>query len=263
MTIADIAPALLEDWPRERYFNVPIDISSSGVQDYTLGDLRRLLGISAVDLDAIAFRDSPSLGCEPLRQAMAAHVGGHPAEHVMATHGSSEALFLALAALVRPGDEVAVLRPVYQSLSSIAEVLGARLRPWTLDPADGFRPDLDRLRAVLSDRTRAVLVNFPHNPTGVTLTPGEYAEFLDILGRHPCHLVWDGAFSRLTYEHPALPDPDPGAALERAVPGSLLRPSGPDAPRLRRAPRRSARRARCPGRPARRVAKRSHRRVTP
>ncbi|MFD0480334.1 aminotransferase class I/II-fold pyridoxal phosphate-dependent enzyme [Nonomuraea thailandensis] len=122
---------------------------------------------------------------------------------------------MALAALVRPGDEVVVLRPVYQSLSSIAEVLGARLRPWTLDPADGFRPDLDRLRAVLSDRTRVVLVNFPHNPTGVTLTPGEYAEFLDIVGRHPCHLVWDGAFSRLTHESPALPDP--GAVLERAV----------------------------------------------
>ncbi|MEW1847194.1 capreomycidine synthase [Nonomuraea angiospora] len=215
MTVGDIAPALLEDWLRERYFHVPVDISSSGVQDYTLGDLRRILGISADDLDAIAFRDSPSLGCEPLRQAVAARVGGRPAEQVMITHGSSEALFLALTALVRPGDEVVVLQPVYQSLSSIAEVLGARLRTWELDPADDFRPDLDRLRAVLTDRTRAVLVNFPHNPTGTTLTPGQYTEFLEILQGHPCYLVWDAAFSELTYDRPPLPDP--GATLERVV----------------------------------------------
>ncbi|MBO3751471.1 capreomycidine synthase [Streptosporangiaceae bacterium NEAU-GS5] len=213
-TVGDIAPALLEDWLRERYFSASIDISSSGVQDYTLGDLRRRLGISTADLDAVAFRDSPSLGCEPLREAVAARTG-RPAGEVMVTHGSSEALFLALAALIRPGDEIVVLRPVYQSLSSIAEVLGARLRTWTLHPADDFRPDLDRLRAVLTERTRAVLVNFPHNPTGVTLTPGQYAEFLEILRGHPGHLVWDAAFSDLTYDQPPLPDP--GLGLERVI----------------------------------------------
>ncbi|MEV0619365.1 capreomycidine synthase [Nonomuraea sp. NPDC050404] len=213
-TIGEISPALLEDWLRERYFTLPVDISSSGVETYSLGHLRELLGIPQRALDEIAFRDSPSVGARELREVIARRFGGRP-DSVMVTHGSTEALFLVLAAIVRPGDEIVVLHPVYHSLHSIAEVLGARLKVWRLDPADGFAPDLDRLRDLLTDRTRAVLVNFPHNPTGATLTPAGYAEFLDLIAARDCHLLWDGAFSELVYDGDPLPDPR--AFLERAI----------------------------------------------
>ncbi|MFB4280395.1 capreomycidine synthase [Nonomuraea sp. MTCD27] len=212
--IGDIAPALLEDWLRERYFTLPVDISSSGVENYTLGELRELLGISTAELDGIAFRDSPSVGAPALREVIARRFGSRP-DSVMVTHGSTEALFLALAAIVRPGDEIVVLHPVYHSLYSIAEVLGARLRVWWLDPADGFVPDLDRLRDLLNERTRAVLVNFPHNPTGTTLGPGDYAEFLRLIAARDCHLLWDGAFGELVYDGDPLPDPR--LFLDRAI----------------------------------------------
>ncbi|MFC4587076.1 capreomycidine synthase [Sphaerisporangium corydalis] len=213
--IGRIAPALLEDWLRDRYFELPIDISSSGVQDYSVGQLRDILGITARDLDEVQFRDSPSVGCLPLRQAIADRFGDGGPETVMVTHGSTEALFLALAALVSPGDEIVVLQPVYHSLHAIAETLGARLRVWRLDPEDGFTPDLDRFRDLLNERTKAVLVNFPHNPTGTTLSAAAYEEFLDLIARHDCHLLWDGAFTELVYDGPPLPDPR--ERLERAV----------------------------------------------
>ncbi|MBD2830533.1 aminotransferase class I/II-fold pyridoxal phosphate-dependent enzyme [Streptomyces globisporus] len=89
----------------------------------------------------------------------------------MTTHGSSEALYLAFAALVRPGDEVVVATPAYHSLSGLATAAGASLRPWPLRPENGFAPDLDDLRAVLSDRTRLVVVNFPHNRAVPAWTP--------------------------------------------------------------------------------------------
>ncbi|WP_336214995.1 capreomycidine synthase [Nonomuraea sp. LPB2021202275-12-8] len=213
--IGQISPALLEDWLRERYFTLPVDISSSGVENYSLGRLRELLGIPQDALDEIAFRDSPSVGSRELREVIARRFGDGRPDSVMVTHGSTEALFLALAAIVRPGDEIVVLHPVYHSLHSIAEVLGARLRVWRLDPADGFAPDLDRLRDLLSDRTRAVLVNFPHNPTGATLPPASYAEFLRLIAMRECYLLWDGAFSELVYDGDPLPDPR--VFLDRAI----------------------------------------------
>ncbi|EHK89314.1 capreomycidine synthase [Saccharomonospora azurea] len=213
MGIADITPSLLEDWLRSRYFNAKVDISSSGVQNYSLGEVRDLLELSTSDLDAVVFRDSPSLGCDALREAVAT-VSGRSFEEVVITHGSSEALFLALAAVIRPSDEVVVLQPVYQSLSSIAEALGARLRVWELDSRQGFRPDLDRLRGLLTPATRAVLVNFPHNPTGACLSTEEYTEFLSILADHPCYLVWDNAFGALAYD---VSLPDPGITRPRVI----------------------------------------------
>ncbi|MEV8638674.1 capreomycidine synthase [Streptosporangium sp. NPDC051023] len=210
-----ISPALLEDWLRERYFTLPVDISSSGVQNYSLGQLRDILGITMRDLDRVEFRDSPSVGCLPLREVIAERFGEGRAETVMVTHGSTEALFLALAAIISPGDEIVVLQPVYHSLYSIAETLGARLRVWRLDPEDGFTPDLDRFRDLLNERTRAVLVNFPHNPTGATLSAAAYEEFLALIARRGCYLLWDGAFTELVYDGPPLPDPR--ERLERAV----------------------------------------------
>ncbi|MEV8106844.1 capreomycidine synthase [Streptomyces sp. NPDC088135] len=213
--LAAIAPARLEYWLRDRYFDARTDISSSGVENYTLGDLRELAGVDLADLAALPFRDSPSTGAAPLREAIARHIGVPDPERVAVGHGSSESMFLALSALIRPGDEVVTVRPAYQSLWSIAEALGARLVEWPLDGDADFAPDLDRLAGLLTERTRAVVVNFPHNPTGVTLDETGFQRLLDLVDRHGCHLFWDGASTMLTYEAPPLPDPT--TLIERCV----------------------------------------------
>jgi capreomycidine synthase len=206
MTLARISPSSLECWLRTRYFTAEIDISSSGVETYSLGALRRVIDLPFAELDAVAFRDSPSLGSDPLRRAIARRFASDP-ENVMVTHGSTEGLLLAFTTLVRPGDEVIVPRPGYQSLYSIAESIGATLRAWELDPEQGFQPDLNRLRELLSNRTRAVVVNFPHNPTGITLGSSAYTSLLEIVATSGSFLLWDGAFAELVYGSPSLPDP--------------------------------------------------------
>lgn len=207
MSIGRIRPAPLEDWLRERYFTAAADISSSGVEDYSLGDLREILGVTTDELDAVVFHDSPSVGAPGLRAALAArYVPGRP-DNVVVTHGSSEAIFLATAAVVRPGDEVIVTHPGYHALTSTVEALGARVRVWDLTTADRFEADLDRLRDLLGPGVRAVVVNFPHNPTGVTLDRAAYDEFLELVERSGAYLLWDGAFTDLVYDAPPLPDP--------------------------------------------------------
>ncbi|MFJ7328169.1 capreomycidine synthase [Streptomyces cyaneofuscatus] len=207
MALADIAPALLEDWLRTRYFTAKTDISSSGMAPGSLAGLRQQVGLEWSELDALDFRDSPSQGGARLRHALAERFVPGAEDRVMVTNGSSEALFLTLAALIRPDDEVVVTRPAYQSLYSPAVALGARLRFWDLAPEDDFVPDLAALERVLTPRTKLVIVNFPHNPTGATLTPEQYREFTSLISRHGCYLLWDGAFGELTHGQDPLPDP--------------------------------------------------------
>jgi capreomycidine synthase len=210
-----IAPARLEDWFRERYFSARIDISSSGVENYAMRDLRQLLGIGIDHLDAIIFRDSPSCGREELTEAIRARVAPETLGQVMVTHGSSEAIFLAMSAQLGPGDEVIVPSPAYQSLTSTVEATGATPVVWELRESEGFVPDPAMLRALLSPRTRMVVVNFPHNPTGATLDPAAYTALVELLADHPAHLLWDGSLSELCYDRPPLPDPT--TFLERCI----------------------------------------------
>src|SRR5437764_905113 len=127
------------------------------------------------------------------------------ADHVMVTHGSTEANFMAMNALLEPGDEVLVLDPCYQQLYGIAEALGCSLKHWPLRFERQWRPDMEELPRLLGPRTRMAVVNFPHNPTGVSLTPGEQRELLATTERIGAYLVWDGAFAELTYDSPPLP----------------------------------------------------------
>jgi capreomycidine synthase len=210
-----IAPAQLEYWLRQYYFDTEIDLGCSGVASFSMGELRELLGLAQQDLDAVVFRDSRTLGDPDLREAIARRWGGGDAERVMATHGSSEAIYLIMRALLRPGDEVIVQSPAYQPLYSIAEAVGCELRHWRLDFERGFAPDMDELRALINPKTRLVVANFPHNPTGATLTPGQQQELLDAASRVGAYVLWDAAFAELVHDAPPLPDP--GTRYDRAI----------------------------------------------
>jgi hypothetical protein len=145
-------PALLEEWMRLYYFAVDADIGSSGVADYSMAEVRALAGIGVEEMDAIVFHDSQTLGGEGVRRAVARRWAGGDAERVMVTHGSTEAIFLVMNALLS-GDEVVVLDPVYPGLGDVVRGLGCRLRAWKLRPEDGWRPDLDELRSQVTERT--------------------------------------------------------------------------------------------------------------
>ena len=205
--MATIVPALLEEWMREYYFKTDIDIGSSGVESFSLGQIRKLLGITESELDNIVFDDSETLGGFGLRKAIAERYGNGDPERVIATHGSSEAIFLIMTALLNPGDEVLVLDPSYQQLFSIAKAVGCRLKFWPLRFENGFTPDVEEAKRLITDRTRMVVVNFPHNPTGASLTREQQEELVKATAAVGAYLVWDAAFAEITYDSAPLPDP--------------------------------------------------------
>jgi len=209
-----LASVPLEDWLREYYFRVEHDLGSSGVEPYTLGEVRALASIAEADLDRVLLEDSDTFGAAGLRAALAARFGTAE-DRVMVTHGSSEAIYATMRALLEAGDEAIAPSPGYPQLTTVAEACGATVRRWIVPVEAGARPDLDALEALVTPRTRAIVANFPHNPTGVALTGAERERLIAIARRCGAHLVWDTAYAELDYE--PSPGPDPMHAHERTI----------------------------------------------
>nr|WSY57442.1 capreomycidine synthase [Streptomyces sp. NBC_00886] len=198
--------APLEDWLRDYYFTAEIDISSSGFHSYSMAELRAKTGLRHADVDRLVFDDGYSLGAPEVRAAVARHCGGVDPDKVMTTSGSGEALSLVLSALLRPGDEVVVVQPGYHLLVEYAIALGCGIKTWRLDPDKDWQPSLDELTELVSERTRAIIVNFPQNPTGATLTEAQLDRLVGLAEGVGAYVLWDGAFTDLTYDAPPLPE---------------------------------------------------------
>src|SRR5580692_6089042 len=131
----------------------------------------------------------PGPGIPELRRAVADHqkrfygLDVDPAAEVLVTAGATEAIAAALIALMEPGDEAIAFEPYYDSYAAGIAMAGGTRVPVTLRPP-GFRPDLDALRAAITPRTRVILLNSPHNPTGVVFTPGELARVAELACEH-------------------------------------------------------------------------------
>ena len=148
---------------------------------------------------------APGFGVPELRAAVAGHQARHygidldPESQVVVTAGATEGIAAALLALVDPGDEVVVLEPFYDSYVACIEMAGGVRRPVTLR-APGFRVDLDDLRAAVTDRTKLILLNSPHNPTGAVLTRGELTEVARLAVEHDTLVVTDEVYEHLRYD---------------------------------------------------------------
>lgn len=208
-------PPFLEAWYRDRLPRAELDISSSGVYAYRFGEVRRLLELDFAELDAVMLHDSVSYGAPALRRAIADRYAPGRADHVMATHGSSEAIALALGGLLEPGARVVVADPLYHPLRTCAEVRGCEVvRVSTREMAGAGAGAA--LAAAIVPGTRAVVVNFPHNPTGAVLGAGQVRRLLERCRRAGAVLVWDGAMEQLLMCGAARPlEPPAGAGVVR------------------------------------------------
>jgi N-succinyldiaminopimelate aminotransferase len=153
---------------------------------------------------------APGIGIAALRQAIARHQQRHygidldPDSEVVVTTGCTEGIAAALLGLVNPGDEVIVLEPYYDSYVAMIQMAGGVRRPVTLQAPD-FRLDTDELRAAVTGRTRFVLLNSPHNPTGCVLTRDELAAVAEVAVEHDLVVITDEVYEHLTFDVEHIP----------------------------------------------------------
>ncbi|MDR3662631.1 MAG: pyridoxal phosphate-dependent aminotransferase [Mycobacterium sp.] len=148
----------------------------------------------------------PGPGIAPLRQAIAAQRKRHygieydPDTEVLVTVGATEAIASAVLGLVEPGAEIVIIAPFYDSYSPVIAMAGCRrvIVPLVADN-HGFAIDLDRLRAAITPQTRALIINSPHNPTGMVATHDELAAIARLAIEHDLLVITDEVYEQLTY----------------------------------------------------------------
>lgn len=153
---------------------------------------------------------APGLGVPALREAIARHQQRHygleldPATEVVVTTGATEAIAAAILGLVEPGDEVVLLEPYYDSYLAMVQMAGGVRRPVTLRAPD-FRLDVPALRSAVGERTRLILLNTPHNPTGTVLSRAELQAVADVAIEHDLVVVTDEVYEHLTFDTDHVP----------------------------------------------------------
>ena len=147
----------------------------------------------------------PGLGMPVLREAIADHqqrfygLQYDPGTEVLVTAGATEALAGALMGLLDTGDEVVLFEPMYDSYQACIALAGAVAKPVTLRPPDyGFDPA--ELRAAISPKTKLLLINTPHNPTGKVLNREELQSIADLALEHDLIVLTDEVYEHLTFD---------------------------------------------------------------
>ncbi|MFG2114457.1 pyridoxal phosphate-dependent aminotransferase [Streptomyces sp. NPDC048718] len=149
----------------------------------------------------------PGPGVPELRTAIAEHqqrrygLAYDPDSEVLVTAGATEAIAATLLALLEPGDEVVALEPYYDSYAACIAMAGGTRVPVTLRPRDGaFTLDLDELRGAITRRTRLILLNTPHNPTGTVLDRAELTAIAELAQEHDLLVVTDEVYEHLVFD---------------------------------------------------------------
>ncbi|WP_434772479.1 pyridoxal phosphate-dependent aminotransferase [Pseudomonas entomophila] len=148
---------------------------------------------------------APMAGLPALREQVAIKIASSygacvdPEQEVTITPGATEAIFCAIHAVVRPGDEVIVFDPCYDSYDPAVRLAGGRCVHVPLDAGD-FRIDWQRLNDALSPRTRMIVINSPHNPSGALITPDDLDRLAALVEAHDLLLLSDEVYEHLVYD---------------------------------------------------------------
>lgn len=147
----------------------------------------------------------PMTGVPVLREAVAAKVEAlygrkyDPAAEITITAGATQAIITAVLAIVKPGDEVIVLEPCYDSYVPNIELAGGKVVRVPLTPGT-FRPDFAKIGAALTPRTRAIMVNSPHNPSATVWTRAEMLQLQDLLAPTDVLVISDEVYEHMVFD---------------------------------------------------------------
>lgn len=214
--LASIAPSQIRENMRIASKVGAINLAQ-GRPDFPTAPQIKMAAIAAIAQDHNQY--SVTWGLEELRHAIADDLGRRagvqpdPEREVTVTCGVTEGIVAAMLSLIEPGDEVIILEPAHENYVPAIRFAGGEPRFVTLRPPDFALPD-DALRAAVGPKTRAILLNTPHNPSGHVFTADELARIFALADEHGLFVVTDEIYDHLTYEPhrhvaPASVAPDP------------------------------------------------------
>jgi aspartate/methionine/tyrosine aminotransferase len=192
---------LLERYFAAHEFSVRYVLSASDPESLSLDELLALADEQARRMwDRLSLGYTESQGHPLLREEIARLYAAAGPEGVLVTV-PEEGILIAMAAILQPGDHVIATFPAYQSLLEIPRAIGSEVTPWPLQPTEGgWQLDLDFLAAHLTARTRLIIVNFPHNPTGYLPAAAVQAAILELARSRGLYVFSDEMYWGLEYD---------------------------------------------------------------
>jgi aspartate/methionine/tyrosine aminotransferase len=199
----------IADFALERYFArwefaVEHLLCASDVQAYPMADLLALADDETRALwDGLQLGYTESTGHPLLRREIANLYGTIEPDEVLTFAGAEEAIFCLANVLLGPGDHAIVTWPAYQSLYEVGRAAGADVTLHELHEGDGWAIDLERLRGQVTPATRLIVVNVPHNPTGMLADRGTLDALVAIAADAGAHLLMDEVYRGLEFDESA------------------------------------------------------------
>lgn len=197
---------LLPPFKLERYFaryefKAPYLLSASDCESLSLAELLSMANPETTRLwDQLSLGYTDSAGHPELRAEIAGQYQLVSPEQVLVL-APEEGIFIAMHTLLSPGDEVIAISPAYQSLHEVARSLDCAVIPWQLQEGpEGWELDIDQLAQSLTRRTRLLVVNFPHNPTGYLPQVGLQDAVIDLARRNGLYVFSDEMYRMLEYD---------------------------------------------------------------
>ena len=197
-----LPPFATEHFFAQYEFNTPYQLCNSDCETVSVGELLAMADMSLAQLGELSLGYTESQGNPHLREQLAAGYSNVTAEDIVVLGTPVEGIYLTARALLEPGDEVVVLSPAYDALINMFEhVVGAdNVKKWRFQatPA-GWHLSLADLQALISPRTKLVVVNFPHNPTGYLPSPEQQRALIDIIVAKELWLFYDEMYFGLVH----------------------------------------------------------------
>ena len=159
--------------------------------------------IEAGRRDVLAYAESPGIPVliEAIRAYYARIGASFETQDILVTTGGSEALLMAMLCILDEGDEVLIPEPYYPNYFTFIRMAGGRVHPIPTSPEDGYRyAERARIEPHITEKTRAILLSNPGNPTGTVLTPAELRLMADIAREHGLYLICDEVYREFIYD---------------------------------------------------------------
>ncbi len=193
-----IERSLLETWLSE-YEKSSYHLGGSGVTNLSVAELIKLTGCES-ELYNLSLENNDTYGSLGLREAIASVYENVTPEQILVTSGTTEAILIYYHIRYEPGANVVVVVPAFHILYEIPEYLGYEVRYLPLRREEKLRPNLAELAQLVDDKTKAIVLNSPHNPTGIVYSPEEIQGFIEIAENHQAEILSDEHYRFLPHE---------------------------------------------------------------
>ena len=195
----------LNDFKLERFFakyefNTPYLLCSSDCESFKVEELFDLDKNAEKDFKKLRLGYTESPGSSALRFEISKLYTNSTPEDIIVFAGAEEGIFIFMNVLLEQGDNIIVQTPCYQSLYEVANAIGCDVYEWVMDAKNNWESDIDSLRKNITKNTKAIVINFPNNPTGYTIPGKKLKKIIDIAKQHDIVIFSDEVYRFLEYK---------------------------------------------------------------